>query len=134
MSYYDEIPEPKIVTDWDNLNLDHILCIYLGMDNNIYKINNPNPVKLWRIQEYIGGFDNGIYNLDSLYEKLKSTPNIRNAKIIDIPYYNQDEGRTSAIEFEYFGDRFGFGSIDSGFEEQFFSLINFKKDNGNGIA
>lgn len=133
MSYYDEIPEPKFITDWDNLDLNHILCVYLGTDSNIYKINDPKPIKLWRCVEYIGGFCNDEYHLKPLLERLKSTPNIRNAEIISIPYYNRDEDRTLAIEFEYFGDRFSIRhEISEEFEKQFFSLEEFKKGEKHG--
>jgi len=102
MSFYDEISEPTFVENWDEFKgFDHVLCIYLGMDGNIYKINDPKPVSLWRYQDYIGGFCNDKYDLNKVESLLKRKKWIRNVKQIEIPYYNQHDGITRAVEFEY---------------------------------
>ena len=102
MSFYDLIPKSTIIKDWDKFNkIDNILCEYLGMDGCIYRINQKDPVPLWRSRDYIGGFCNDKYNLDKVVDILKNKSWARNVKIEKIPYYNQDEGRTKYVSFDY---------------------------------
>lgn len=99
--FYKDVPAPTFV-DWDNFKgLSHVLCDHLGMDGNIYRVDKPNPLKLWRHQDYIGGFCNRDYDLNQVVVALKRRTWIRNIEIVDIPYYNRDEGRTKAVEFDY---------------------------------
>lgn len=101
--FREQIPNRSFVLDWDLFkkeDLNKVLCIYINMDGNIYRINNPKPVLLWRKQEYIGGFRNDVYDLEKLFEIFTKISWMRNVKIIDIPYYNVDTA-TKAIEFEY---------------------------------
>jgi hypothetical protein len=99
--FYDLIPEPTLVTDWDNFDINKVLCIYLVMNGHIYQINKEVPVRLWRRQDYVGGFDNGRYDLDKVVKTLKKKSWIRNIEIIDIPYYNRYDGCNKAVEFDY---------------------------------
>jgi hypothetical protein len=99
--FYDLIPEPTLVTDWDNFDINKVLCIYLVMNGHIYQINKEVPVRLWRRQDYVGGFDNGRYDLDKVVKTLEKKSWIRNIEIIDIPYYNCYDGRNQAVEFDY---------------------------------
>lgn len=101
-NYWEMIPDPIIVTDWDAFKgFNHVLCIYLYMDGNIYEINNPQPIKIWRHFDYISGITNDEYDLNKAIKILKNIKDIRNIKIIDIPHYNQDISGTQAIEFDY---------------------------------
>lgn len=99
--FWDTLPEPSFVTDLDNLNLDHILCIRLGIDGNIYRLTQVEPLPLWRRKDYIGSFTNKSYNLREVLNTLESIEWIRDPNIIRIPYYNQSDGETHAIEFDY---------------------------------
>lgn len=101
-NFYDIIPKPKFITNWRDFDkLDNVLCVYLVMDGCIYKINSPDPIPLWRHKDYISGFTNKDYNLKEVKSILQTKPWVRNIEIIDIPYYNQYEGRTKAVEFDY---------------------------------
>ena len=97
---YDILPEPELITDWDEFKgFDHLLCVYLGMDGNIYRINTPDPVPLWRKQDYIGGFREEDYtNIVAMAKELEEVEFIRNVEIIQVPHYN---GGGRAIEFDY---------------------------------
>lgn len=100
--YYKEVPKPTLVTDWDNFKgFNHVLCIWIGMDGNIYRIDRATPISTWKLQDYIGGFTSRKYHhlpeFKKELENLKLTF-IRNIEIIDIPHYN---GGGQAIEFEY---------------------------------
>lgn len=102
IKFHEVIPTPSMILDWDKFeNLDHILCNYLGMDGNIYRINSPDPVPMWRHKGYISGFTNKDYDLTKVVKLLEKKSWIRNVEIIEIPYYNQDDGRTHAVEFDY---------------------------------
>ena len=102
ISFYDEIPEPTLIENWDEFKgFDHVLCVYLSMDGNIYKINDPKPVPLWRHQDYIGGFCNDKYDLNKVESFLKRKGWVRNVKQIEIPYYNRDDDTTRAVVFDY---------------------------------
>ena len=102
MDYYQEIPEPTFITDWSTFKgLDHVVCIHLGMDGCIYQINKPEPISLWRRKDYIAGFQNNEFKLKWVMEQLETIDWIRNIEIVDIPYYNQHDGATQAVEFEY---------------------------------
>ena len=100
---WDEIiPKSTMITDWNNFNgISNMLCIYLNMDGNIYKINSSNPIPIWRKQDYISGFCNNEYDLDKVSKLLQNKKYIRNVQIIDIPWYNQDHDCTKAVQFEY---------------------------------
>ena len=99
-AYYESVPDPVLVTDWDTFRgFDHVLCIWIGMDGNIYRIDRATPISVWRYQDYIGGFSSDRYHhLYEFREELESLNFIRNAKIVDIPHYN---GGGTAIELEY---------------------------------
>lgn len=99
--FWDTLPEPSFVTDWDNLDLDHVLCIRLGIDGNIYRLTQVEPLPLWRRKNYIGSFTNRDHDLVEVLHTLALIDWIRNIKIIEIPYYNQDDEETHAIEFDY---------------------------------
>jgi len=102
--FFDEIPESAtLIEDWDNFKgFDHVLCIWLGMDGNIYRIDRAKPISLWRHQNYIAGFDNHDYDLARVMEVLSWEKTwIRNIEIVSIPYYNRWDGRDKAVEFEY---------------------------------
>lgn len=95
-------PSGEMVVDWDSAKIDHVICNWVGMDGCIYVINKPDPVPLWRSYDYISaGFENHQYDLDKVVKKMKSYKSIRNVRIAEIPSYNQFDGRTHAIEFEY---------------------------------
>jgi hypothetical protein len=113
LDYYKLIPKPSMILDWNKLeSLDNILSISLPMDGNIYRINDPNPIPLWRHEDYIGSFYNDAYDLDQVVKVLSKKNWIRNIEIIEIPYYNRDDnqifavpsrrfGPTHAVEFDY---------------------------------
>ncbi|MFW9881902.1 MAG: hypothetical protein ACFFG0_53240 [Candidatus Thorarchaeota archaeon] len=102
MSFYDEIPKEQLIKDWSNFKgFDHVLCIYLGMDGFIYRIDKPNPIPMWRHKDYISSFDNKHFDLDMVVKKLKRFKWIRNIKIVKIPYYNVFDEATHAVEFDY---------------------------------
>jgi hypothetical protein len=98
--YYDELPNPTLITDWDNFRgFNHVLCLWISMDGNIYRIDRTTPISMWRYQDYIGGFTGDKYQpLPKLKKELETLDFIRNVKIIDIPSYN---GGGKAIELEY---------------------------------
>ena len=100
--YYKEIPKPTLVTDWANFKgFNHVLCLWLGMDGNIYRIDRVTPISTWRLQDYIGGFSSNKYHHLPEFKKELEDLNlafIRNIEIIDIPHYN---GGGQAVEFEY---------------------------------
>ena len=112
-SFHEETYTTPFVTDWTKFKgLNHVLCNWLGMDGNIYRIDKPEPVKLWRHQDYITGFRNATqdyddnpyergYDLKQVSSILKKKSWIRNVQIVKIPYYNQDSGQTHAVEFDY---------------------------------
>jgi hypothetical protein len=99
-AYYDVVPKPILVTDWDNFKgLNHVICNWTGMDSNIYRIDRATPISTWRYQDYIGGFSGNRYHiLRELKEELETLHFIRNVVIVDIPHYN---GGGKAVEFEY---------------------------------
>ena len=100
--FYDEIPKPKLITDWDKFKgFDYILCNWLGMEGCIYRINNPKSIPIWRHRDYIGGFGNDEYDLDKVKQFLEKKTWTRNVLIIEIPHYNAYDGRTHAVEFDY---------------------------------
>ncbi len=98
--YYDEVPNPTLITDWDNFRgFNHVLCLWIGMDGNIYRIDRTTPISTWRRQDSIGGFSgDGYHHLPEFKKELETLDFIRNVKIIDIPSYN---GGGKAIELEY---------------------------------
>ena len=100
--YYDVIPKPTLVTDWDTFKgFNHVLCLWMGMDGNIYRIDRATPLSTWRRQDYIGGFPSRKYHhLPEFKEELEALALdcLRNIEIIDIPHYN---GGGQAIEFDY---------------------------------
>ena len=98
--WYDEQPEPVLITDWDTFKgFDHVICDRTGYEGNIYSLGKVTPIPMWRRQDYIGGFTSEMYrNLPELQNELAALPFIRNAEMMDIPYYN---GGGRAIEFEY---------------------------------
>ena len=70
--FYDVIHESSFITDWTKFKgYSHVLCNYLGMDGCIYRIDKPNPIPLWRRQNYIGGFCNDKYDLPKIVNELK---------------------------------------------------------------
>lgn len=98
---FDLIPEPALVLDWEKFKgFNHVLCIWLSMDGNIYRIDKAKPVPLWRHFDYIGGFCNNEYDLQQVGETLKKFSFIRNVELIKIPWYNAEES-TYAVEFYY---------------------------------
>jgi hypothetical protein len=101
-NFDDEIPDPTLIINWNNFTkLDNVLCDWLGMDGNIYRITDPKPIALWRRQDYISSFSNDEYDLGVVVKILKKKRWIRNIKIVDIPYYNRYNGETNAVEFDY---------------------------------
>lgn len=104
VSFYYLIPKPTVVADWSKFNdidIENILCDYLGNDGCVYKISQPDPIPLWRNKDYIGGFDNGDYDLGEVSKILKGFDWTRNVKIEGIPYYNQDDEKTKFVSFDY---------------------------------
>ena len=100
--FYKQIPKHSLITDWSIFSdFSHILCVHLGMDGCIYRIDQKNPIPLWRHKDYIGGFTNRDYNLKKVVTKLNRKKWIRDIKIVDIPYYNQDHEETKSVEFDY---------------------------------
>jgi len=100
--FYEMLPDGGFVEDWDNFKgFKHVLCIYLSMDGNMYQIDQQEPLPLWRSFDYISGFDNLDCDLDEIQEFLSQFDCVRDVKKIEIPYYNQDEGRTHAVVFQY---------------------------------
>lgn len=102
ITFYDKIPEPSLVRDWKKFKgLDHVLCVRLGMDGNIYRIDKETPIAMWRHHDYIGGICNDKYDLEKAAKVLRKKSWIRSVEIKEIPYYNQEEGHTHAVEFDY---------------------------------
>ena len=101
MSFYREIPDPDVVLDWDDFDINKVLFVSLGMDGCIYQINKKEPIALWRHKDYIAGFTNKDYDLTKLVKLFEKRDWIRNVEIIDIPHYNCDEDRTKAVHFDY---------------------------------
>jgi hypothetical protein len=67
--------------------------------NLIYGYRQKNPYsRPYRI-DYIGGIDNGEFDLSRAEEILSAHPWVTAIERIDIPYYNCDGGRNRAIEF-----------------------------------
>jgi len=97
------IPEPTNVdpTTFSTKDLKNVLAIHLGMDGNIYSIENTYPVPMWRYSDYISGFSSGRYDLNKVKAKLETIPWVKEVKIIDIPYYNADSCGRQAVEFYY---------------------------------
>jgi len=96
------IAKSTFILDWDKFNnLEKVLCNYLGMDGNIYRINDPNPIPLWRHKDYLGGFCNDKYDLQKLVKFFGNKTWMRNIEIVEIPYYNREKRRTHAVEFDY---------------------------------
>lgn len=101
-NFYENIPKEELITDWDKFKgIDHILCIYLGMDGNIYRINTSEPVPMWRRQDYIDGFASSIYNLHKVKDILEKQSWIRNIKIESIPWYNRECSGEHGLLFDY---------------------------------
>jgi len=102
IGFYDEIPEPTLIENWAEFKgFDHVLSVRLSMDGNIYKINDPQPVSLWRHQDYLWGFCNNKYDLNKVESFLKRKSWIRDVKQIEIPYYDSEDDKTRAVVFDY---------------------------------
>ena len=97
-----QVPKPTLVHDWDEFKgFKHVMCLWMSMDGNIYRINSKTPIAVWRSQCWIGGFTSEYYHsLEELAETINKLPFIRNAKVIDVPQYDDDDPRR-AVEFEY---------------------------------
>jgi len=65
-----------------------------------YRFRSNNPLTRTYQLDYIGGVTNQDYDLDKAERILKKNKWVSKVKRIEIPYYNQDLDRTSAIEFE----------------------------------
>lgn len=99
---YEEIPEPKMVQDWGNFKgFEHILCVWIGMDGNVYQIDKPAPLKIWRKFNYIAGFTSKNFDLEKVKKNLSKLKIIRNLETIEIPYYNAEVRGEEGLEFEY---------------------------------
>lgn len=97
-----KFPKPSFITDWDSFKgFDHVLCNYIGMDGNVYVLNSSYPIPLWRHFDYISGITNEDYDLEKAKEIIESMKDIKNVKIIAIPYYNQSEELTEGLVFDY---------------------------------
>lgn len=100
--FYMSIPESSFIYDWSTFKgFDHVLCDWLNMDGNIYRIDQPEPIPLWRKKSYIGGYCNDKYDIDELSTKLSKLDWIRNVSIKEIDYFNKDPDRTHYVYFEY---------------------------------
>ena len=99
-AFADEVGKPTLIHDWDEFKgFDHVICIWVGMDGNIYQINKGAPVPMWRHKDYIGSFTSEHYkDLPELAKVLERFDFIRNVEIMDIPYYN---GGGKGIEFDW---------------------------------
>ena len=99
---YESVPKPVFVKDWSTFKgLNHVLCIYLGMDGNIYRIDKEKPIPIWRHKSYIAGFTNEHFNLDEVVKKLQRKSWIKNIVEINIPWYNSTRTNSRAVEFDY---------------------------------
>lgn len=98
--YYKIVPESTLITDWNDFKgFNHVLCLWIGMDGNMYRIDRATPIAVWRSQDYIGGFSEKYYrDLPELQKELDALEFVRSTEIMQIPYYN---GGGQAIEFEY---------------------------------
>jgi len=98
--FYKEIPAPTLITDWSEFKgFDHVICIWLSMDGNLYRIDRATPLLVWRYQDNIGGFTGEHYFLlPELKKEIEALDFTRNVHIMDIPHYN---GGGKAVEFEY---------------------------------
>ena len=72
------------------------------MDGNVYSLGETPIIPFWRHKHYVGSFTIKYFNLKEVLEELNKLDFIRNAEIIDIPYYNVDGGIDKAIEFDYY--------------------------------
>jgi hypothetical protein len=100
--FYYTMPESELITDWDKFKgLEHMLCVHLGSDGNIYRINDHVPIPLWRSQGYIGGFHSAEYDLNLVVDILKSFDFIRNITTVDVPWYNRSYDTERAVIFDY---------------------------------
>lgn len=132
MSFYDEIPDPVMVTDWDEFKgLNHVLCNWLGMNGCIYSIEEPGPVPLWYYADYIGGVTNDEYDdLDGIVNEMSKFSDLKNVSIKEIPWYNRSEDYTHFVEFTY--KRCGQVSSAPGslhdFLKTFFDIDKYKRE------
>lgn len=96
-------PSYAVIKDLKDFNeVDHLFAIWVEIDGNIYQIDKPYPLSVWRFKDYIAaGITNKDFNLKMAYQILRGNPNVRGVKIEDIPSYNRDEGRSKFVSFEY---------------------------------
>lgn len=93
--YNDKIIDPETFNDFDNI-------VYFGasMDGVTWRILDDFPLSTPIHQGYIGGYDNSEWDIKKLYEYLKKRSEVISIDIVNIPWYNSDEGlRTKAVAF-----------------------------------
>lgn len=98
--FYKDMSKPTLITDWSEFKgFNHVICDWIPMDGNLYRIDRATPLMVWRYQDHIGGFTGKSYCLlPELKKELEALPFTRNVHIMDIPHYN---GGGKAVEFEY---------------------------------
>ena len=65
-----------------------------------YPVDSDMPLSVPMYVQYIGGVDNRDYDLDKVLAILGKDSRVSEIQKIEIPYYNQDEDRTHAVEFK----------------------------------
>jgi hypothetical protein len=98
-------PDEKSIKLLDNIvdfaDFDKLYCLWIGMDGNIYRIDDEYPIPVWRYQDYISGVTNEYFDLKKAEEVLRSCDFVRNVKWFNIPSYNCTDSCNAAVEFSY---------------------------------
>lgn len=99
------LPEKETVIDIsevESVDLNKVLLIHVSMDGRIYKINSKYPLPIWEGCDYIeGGYTDKYYDLSKVVKRLKSLDFVKNIETVTIPIYNQFDGSTKAVQFDY---------------------------------
>lgn len=96
------LPKATLIKDWSDFKgLNHVLLSWVGMDGNVYRIDETEPIPLWREQDYISGITNENYDLNEAKKIIKKLSWVRNVKIRAIPYYNCSRNCDEFLGFDY---------------------------------
>jgi hypothetical protein len=83
-----------------NPDFDPQKLMYLWSDAHLwYGFRGDIPLSPTYYIHYIGGVTNTNYDLNKAEAILKKDPRVSRLKLIEIPYYNQEENHTHALEF-----------------------------------
>lgn len=90
------------ISEVESVDLNKVLLINISVDGRIYKINSKYPLPIWEGCNYTdGGYKNKYYNLSDVVKRLKSLDFVKNIETVSIPIYNQFDGSTAAVQFDY---------------------------------